>query len=416
MAAADLSQAGERVIVLEARNRIGGRTYTMKGRFMHAVEAGAEFVHGDLPLTTKLIKEAGLEVREMKGIFWNAASQEDDPFNLFGELLFKELAAFNTDLPLADFLHQKFPGDEFVRLRNSVRAFAEGYDAADPERFSTLAFRDEWMNRNEQSQYRLVSGYSSLMEFLRNQTEGRGGRVLLNQLVKEIHWKKGEAAAVTSTGERFTGARIVVTVPLGVLQAAPGSMAGITFFPSAEEKRTAACAMGYGDVIKIFLEFRRSFWTRKDFEDRLGTQMPPVSFILSDQVIPTWWTQFPSTSNLLTGWIAGPPAHRLKEKSNEELISLAAQSLSRIFKLSTEDLRGNLFRSHVANWSADPFSLGAYSYSTVGSATAKKQLSEPLEGTVWFAGEATYEGAEMGTVEAALASGRHIARKILQHV
>jgi monoamine oxidase len=68
------------------------------------------------------------------------------------------------------------------------------------------------------------------------------------------------------------------------------------------------------------------------------------------------------------------------------------------------------------NWSTDPFSRGAYSYVVVGGAGASKTLSRPVEGTLFFAGEAFDAEGRNGTVEGAIACGRHAAKLVRRHV
>lgn len=413
MAALELSKAGRRVTLLEARDRIGGRIHTLKSGFTNPVEAGAEFIHGDLPLTLKLVREAGLELKEMEGIFWNADSSSEDPFSSFGELLTHRLMQLQNDVSLADFLSQNFPGDEFASLRNAVRGFAEGYDAADPERFSAFAFRDEWMEGNEGRQYRIAGGYTALLEWMSEEVRKRGGEIIMNSTVKEITWKRREVIVTTSGKEEFAASKIIITIPLGVLTAPASSAAAVVFNPALKDKQDAAQQMGFGDVIKVLLEFRESFWSESDFEKLVDYKLPPVAFILSTEQVPTWWTQHPQKFNLLTGWIAGPRAARMKMMSGINLIDESLRSLASIFKRETAELRALMHHALVANWSVDPFALGAYTYSTVESSMARKILSDPVQDTIWFAGEALYDGPEMGTVEAALSSGMAVAKKII---
>ncbi|HEU4861401.1 MAG TPA: FAD-dependent oxidoreductase, partial [Chitinophagaceae bacterium] len=66
----------------------------------------------------------------------------------------------------------------------------------------------------------------------------------------------------------------------------------------------------------------------------------------------------------------------------------------------------------VINWNVDPYSLGAYAYATLKTSQAIQVVSKPADDTIYFAGEALYEGAEMGTVEAALASGKQTVEQI----
>jgi monoamine oxidase len=65
------------------------------------------------------------------------------------------------------------------------------------------------------------------------------------------------------------------------------------------------------------------------------------------------------------------------------------------------------------NWVSDPYSYGAYAYTTVETVEARRVMLTPIADTLYFAGEAFYEGTAMGTVEAALVSGKQVAAKIL---
>jgi monoamine oxidase len=116
---------------------------------------------------------------------------------------------------------------------------------------------------------------------------------------------------------------------------------------------------------------------------------------------------------LLTGWVAGPKADELKTADEETIIQKAIDSLASLFSLTEDELKANLQTSYVFNWAADPFTRGAYAYSTIGTKEARKTLMEPVEETLFFAGEALYDGTEMGTVEAALVSGQRVAKEVL---
>jgi monoamine oxidase len=98
----------------------------------------------------------------------------------------------------------------------------------------------------------------------------------------------------------------------------------------------------------------------------------------------------------------------------EVIIEKAVESLSIIFGIGKEKIREQLQSWNVFNWTADPFTRGSYAYSTMETEEARKVLMEPVENTLFFAGEALYDGAEMGTVEAALISGKRVAKEVLQ--
>ena len=163
--------------------------------------------------------------------------------------------------------------------------------------------------------------------------------------------------------------------------------------------------MGFGGIIKLLLEFKTPFWENGDAEK--------IGFILSDEAIPTWWTQYPVASNILTGWLGGLPAEAKKELNELELLELALQSLANIFNRNLNELRDALIAFKAVNWTTDPFTLGSYAYDTVESKDARNVLRQAIAGKIFFAGEYLYEGPAMGTVEAALFSGNAVAEQII---
>ena len=137
MAARELGRAGRKVTVLEARDRCGGRIHPLPvGEFGYPAEGGAEFVHGEAPVTHGLLREAGLSVVPIQGTRWTvkdgkfSREKSQDPHE--AELL-KALQALKDDLTVAEFLRRNFAGPEYDRLRHSIERMVESYDAADPE-------------------------------------------------------------------------------------------------------------------------------------------------------------------------------------------------------------------------------------------------------------------------------------------
>src|SRR5215471_15558854 len=96
-----------------------------------------------------------------------------------------------------------------------------------------------------------------------------------------------------------------------------------------------------------------------------------------------------------------------------ELVDMGLASLPKIFDLSLDRMTRDLVTSQAINWGNDPFARGAYSYATPKTREAQSALRKPDGGAVFFSGEALYAGPDMGTVEAALASGRETAQTIL---
>jgi monoamine oxidase len=166
--------------------------------------------------------------------------------------------------------------------------------------------------------------------------------------------------------------------------------------------------MGYGAVVKLNFQFKNHFW-----EEETLNKFRDAFFIFSDAEIPTWWTQEPVKNGLLTGWLAGPAAIRLKNATEKEIYTKAINSLACIFGVDKNFIEGKLAAYYITNWVENPFILGAYSYATLDTHWAKNVLAEPLGQTLYFAGEALYKGKETGTVEGALASGIEVAREMI---
>jgi monoamine oxidase len=410
MAASILGRSGFDIVILEGRERTGGRIHTLEDSlFSFPAEAGAEFIHGKPPVTMKLLKEAGIEYFAIKGKSWNSRQGKliagENFMEGWPELMgkFREL---KKDLSVEDFLNQFFGDEKYLALRKSVSAFVEGYDAADPKRASVFALRDEWLSDNDHAQYRIEGGYGRVIAHLEQACINSGVRIYLNTPVQKIIWEKN-LAKVKAGKTIFQGSKALLTVPLGVLQSGM-----ISFSPEIPEKMEAAGKMGYGAVIKILLGFKDQFW--KHLRDGDGEDLKELGFLFSAEPVPTWWTQHPHTTPLLTGWLAGPQAEKLKTCTEKELLEKALDALAAIFNIREEDLRAMLNTYRIINWASDPFTLGAYGYATVETNEIRKILTSPVSDTLYFAGEALYDGPEMGTVEAALANGEKTAREILK--
>jgi monoamine oxidase len=99
--------------------------------------------------------------------------------------------------------------------------------------------------------------------------------------------------------------------------------------------------------------------------------------------------------------------------NDQELIKTGIASLADIFSFDPKQLMRNLVAARAINWAHDPFARGAYSYATPGTRDVQSVLASSSGAAVLFSGEALYRGHDMGTVEAALASGLEVAETVL---
>src|SRR6267154_5712615 len=396
MAARELALAGKRVTIVEARDRCGGRIYPLPtAEFGYPAEGGAEFVHGEAPVTHGLLREAGLSLLPIQGTQWTAEDgklSREGPQELNKAEFHKALRELKDDLTVAEFLRRYFAGHEYGRLRHSIERMVEGYDAADPERASTLALRDEWMDGGRTTQARIAGGYGALVEFLAAECRKHGVAIHLTSSVSAIEASNTKATARCAKGDAHECDAAVLTVPLPLLKE--------IVLPTAEREKAAAAAhIGFGNVIKILLRFETRWWVDK------RSDLADLTFLLSDAGIPVWWTQQPVEQPVLTGWFAGPKTAGMVRLNEPELIEAGLGSLADIFGLNPAELMRTLVAARAINWAHDPFARGAYSYATPGTRAAQEVLSRIDGGPAFFSGEALYRGRDTGTVEAALASG-----------
>lgn len=404
-AARKLASSNYQVKILEARGRIGGRIYTNRPEgFSQQIEGGAEFLHGEVPLTQQLCKEAGVLYHSLEGNMYRIDKGElcrDDFFDNEWKMLLEELGTLKDDKPLEDVINQKFSSPDYNDFKAGIRRFVEGYSAADVSKVSSHALRNEWADDDDPTQYRPEGGYGQLMDFLERQIKADKGEVILNAAVQSIRWEKQRVIVVTADGTQHQASKVLITVPLGVLQ-----KNAITFTPEPAGLRHAVANIGFGAVVKIVIEFTDAFW-----QDQRFRSFSNPDFLFTDAPIPTWWTQS-SGSNVLTGWLGGPDLET-ERLDDEAYMKRSLESLAYCFACPQHTIRDMIVAWKVFQWLHDPFARGAYTYAKIGTPEAVNVLGAGFESTLYFAGEAIYGGSHTGTVEAALESGRDAAGRMM---
>ena len=422
-AARDLSRAEQTVVVMEARDRIGGRILTQTDSSAPVpIELGAEFVHGKPPELCQLARAANLELYEVSNRHWYFAGDQLTRSHEFWkqiEDLMRKMKSSQRDRSLQDFL-QSMPDDEDTReAKAMLTRYVEGFHAASISRVSIqgLVKANEAADSIEGDKaFRLVDGYGSLIQTLRAEAESHGATFHLKTTVREIDWSADhvkvscEPAGANRSTQSFTGAAAIITIPLGLLQAG-----GIRFIPELSKSKLSAIeGLAMGNVLKINLRFRERFWEDVKRWDEAGERVSFADagfFHCPEAPVPTWWTQLPMRAPILVGWAGGPRADELAAQPEADLVEKAIASLSLIFDLSPDVISAHLEQSYIHDWRRDPFTGGAYSFVPVGGLEAQRILAEPVAGRLFFAGEATSVG-HIGTVHGAIQSGQRAAREV----
>jgi monoamine oxidase len=417
-----LEERGIRTCVLEARPRIGGRVYTVRDqRLVHPIELGAEFVHGSAPELLAIARDARLLLYTVEGERWRRRGGRLTRLEDFWKRLhtvMRHLDVGEADRSFAEFLEDSPGGHSAADARALARAFVEGFHAADARRISARAVADGGSpseDAGEQRQMRIADGYDRVPEWLardfrdRIVTEAVGERIEWGNDGVELSVRQRNAQSLTRIGARAA----VITVPLGVLLAPAGEPGAITFAPRPPILERVRGRLTMGAVVRVVVLFRERWWTDHLRAAPRGASLESMTFLQGDsRDVPVWWTLHPARASVMIGWAGGPAAIRLSGRPSTEIQDRALAALAAHMGVTRRRVTAQVEACWTHDWQHDPFSRGAYSYALVGGADTARHLARPIEGTLWFAGEAADPEGRNGTVHGAIGSGRRAALSV----
>lgn len=409
-----LMQAGRNVVVLEARDRIGGRVHTDRADGF-VTDLGASWIHGvtDEPVA------AAIEAFGMRTVEFSVGGYQPDgrPIAYYGpdgERLSAAAAhSFANDIHTLDAtLVDTIAGSDADASYRDVTETALASQGWDSERAERVR---EFLQHRTEEQYGVwiedlaahgldddvvagdevvfPDGYDRLPERL-----AAGLDVRLEHVVGRVSWSAGGVTVATDR-RTLTAATVVVTVPIGVLQ----SDDFVIEPPLPEPVSGAMARLEMNAFEKVILRFESTFWDDDVYAIR---QQGPESH---------WWhswydlTPLHRTPTLLT-FAAGPAAREIRTWDDDAVVDSILAQLRRLYG----DRVQRPTRVHITNWQDDPFARGSYAFMTVGSTTADHDdLATPVGGVLHIAGEATWTD-DPATVPAAMHSGHRAASRILQ--
>jgi monoamine oxidase len=302
--------------------------------------------------------------------------------------------------------------------------FVEGFYAADPQRLSAQSLALDEADGSptedevEGKQFRIGNGGDALMKWLRDGLDPDRSEVRLSTIAEAVRWQRGRVTVACRGGDgvaltQLQARAVVITLPAAILKTG-----AFRWDPPLRAKQRALDGIETGQVFKIVLRFRDAFWENHDFlRERRGkthANGTGITFIHAPGVeVPTWWSTLPVHAPLLTGWAGNVGAETLLAEEPLSRLERSLVALSEVLAVPRRELEDQLDAWTSHDWRADPFARGAYSYIGVGGIGAPRALGRPVEGTLFFAGEAT-NGDQIGTVAGALSSGRRAAREVLR--
>lgn len=406
-AAQELQRHGHEVVVLEARDRIGGRIWTSTKWSDLPLDLGATWIHGvrGNPLTqlAQTIQAERLSTRYDSTIVYNTSGKplsptEERRLEQLRQQVWQSLeAAQDRDddtsvRQVVDALKSKLDvSPDLLRYLNFILSGNIEQEYAGSANLLSAHWYDS-AKAFEGDDALFVKGFRTLTDAL-----ARDLRIELEQVVREIHWRQSPVRVVTDKTE-FLADRVLVTLPLGVLQA--GSVRFVPELPPA--KQDAIAKLGMGVLNKCYLRFEKAFWP---------TDVDWLEYVCVNPGEWTEWVSFMRTVNkpILLGFNAADRGREIEALSDGEIVASAMQTLKTLYG---QNIREPI-DSQITRWASDPFALGSYSFNPVGAKPRmRKELAKPLDKKLFFAGEAS-EKDYFSTAHGAYLSGLRAAEEIL---
>lgn len=408
-----LGRQGKKVLILEGRDRLGGRIHTAPFSGVN-VDLGASWIHcGKRNPITDLARQAGAKLVETD--YDSLELYDVDGRTLRG----REYKTIDRvcDRTMDDLLRAKRKAGRDQSLEPVVtRAFDEpdlspterrgvrwgllsdiscGY-GAELRNLSLSQWDEDEEYGGEDLQFK-GEGYSSLITFLAKECMNAGVAIQTGAAVDSIDWSAPEVRVRTKQQEHVSP-QAVVTLPLAVLKR------GTVRFqaPLPEDKQRAIRRLGFGTLNKVVMAFREDFWD--DEVEYFGC--------LSDDDNPHidyWNLELLTGKPVLAALIGGDAAVRLEGLSDRDALRLVLEPLRRVFGSEV----GEPLAVQVTRWAGDPFACGSYSHVPPGATYDDYEaLALPMENRLFFAGEAT-NVLYPSTVHGAYESGKRAAQEVL---
>lgn len=398
-AARVLADAGLAPIVLEARDRIGGRVWTDHAFGPVPVERGAEFIHGEQADTWAWVRRAGAHTQAATRWAGRRIVQEDG--RMVGPAVFEQradlqplftleaqLAAYTgPDQSLGDWLR----ANRFSPLASHVADMRLAHaNCATPDTISVAELAHELRYSDKgPGDFHILEGYDYVLACL-----AAGLDIRRSTAVTAVRWGT-DGVEVTVAGAANTTMRarhVIVTLPLALLKA--GTVAFDPPLPVAQ--RQAIDALEMPPAMKLIMRFDEPFWDAD------------MTILTGREPLPVWWVVQPGVP-ILTGFSTGTRAARLAAQGPAAVLEHGLAALSALFG----DAPRRHFSEHVlVDWAADEWARGGYSLVQPGRHGMRAQLARPA-GALHFAGEATVFANNPATVHGALHSGERAAAEVL---
>lgn len=399
-----LQDAGQTILLLEARNRIGGRIWTVHDFADFPIEQGAELIHGESAVTHQLMQAAGfqtLPAPRKTFLQWGGptglqriADLPADERTLIDALFaayhdLPEKLPAGTDLSLADYFRRQ--GFDAAAISMADVLFARTCCASIETLSCVDLVREMTVDHAGLQEFRIREGYAALLRH-----HSADLPIRLGCPVQTIRWGVQGVAVITDQGA-FTAKQCILTIPVSLLQAG-----AITFDPPLSgAKRAAIAAFRMAAATKLLYRFAAPLW-----DDTLV-------FAAHEGLAARWWTPGHGQPGaaVLCCYITAARAAQIDAMPEAAALQRGLAEMSRL--LGRSDLATKCVNARRIAWAHDPYARGGYAHLPPGAAAARPALARPEGDVLFFAGEATAHDTNPQTVHGAIESGWRAAREVL---
>ncbi|CAH2284437.1 Lysine-specific histone demethylase 1B [Pelobates cultripes] len=423
-ASRQLHNFGIKVMILEARDRIGGRVWDDKSFKGVTIGRGAQIVNGCVnnPISI-MCEQIAIKMRKLGercdliqegGRLTDPAIDKrmDFHFNAILDVVaeWRKDKTQNQDAPLGDKIQEIYKafiqesGIQFTDVEEKVLQFhLSNLEYACGSNLQKVSARS-WDHNEFFAQFAgdhtmLTGGYATIIDKL-----SEGLDIRLKSPVRSIDYTGQDVQLTVADGSTYTAQKVLVTAPLAILQK------GVIQFnpPLAEKKVKAINSLGAGIIEKIALQFPYRFWDNKIQGADFFGHIPPDSS--KRGLFGVFYDMDPQGKHaVLMSVITGDAVTSIKDMDDKQVVKQCMVVLRELFKEQEVPLPVKYF---VTRWAKDPWAQMAYSFvKTGGTGEAYDIIAEDIQGKIFFAGEATNRHFPQ-TVTGAYLSGVREASKI----
>jgi monoamine oxidase len=363
-----LHAAGVDCLLIEARERLGGRAWTVNAAGF-ALDLGCGWLHSaDRNPWAKIAEEQGRTIDKSRPP-WTRPSlpirfslEEQQEFRRAMDALYDRLEALlaeGGDVAASAALP---PGGRWNNLITAVGTFISGGE------LDRVSARDFINYQDTETNWSVVEGYGATIA-----AAGSELRTAFDCAVTRIDHSGRKLKIETATGT-IAAEQAIVTLPTAVLAAQED-----LFFPALPDKIEAARGLPLGQADKLFITLNRA----EEFEPNSRV------FAHTDRAATASYQIRPFGRPMIEVYFGGSHAAALETGGERAFFNFAAGELGELF--------GSGFANRIKpiamhRWGADPFARGSYSFALPGQADCRAALAAPVDGRLFFAGEACSKG------------------------